>query len=130
MHLGNTAPFEEKSQRWRVVGNSVFDLNPGSSASEPSTLSHRLFDQWKNCITDIIKGSPLKTYSKVRGFVQCGYFAGKKREGFLHCGHPYSLITKYDNSVTFIVRKFRDSVVFQNIFNVPYAWFMSYDIDT
>ena len=30
MYLGNTARFEEKSQRWRAVGNSVFDLTgPG-----------------------------------------------------------------------------------------------------
>ena len=26
LRLGNTAPFEEKSQRWQTVGNSVLDL--------------------------------------------------------------------------------------------------------
>ena len=92
---------------WRVVGNSCVRFEPMTFGPELNTLPHRLFGLWKNCISDIIRGSPLKTYSKVRGVVQCEYFAGKKREGSLHCGHPYSLITKHDNSVAFIARKFR-----------------------
>ena len=34
---GNTAPFEEKSQQWRAVGNTVSDLT--GSKFEPHLLS-------------------------------------------------------------------------------------------
>ena len=34
----NTAPFEEMSQQWRVVGNTVYDLNLRSYALESNTL--------------------------------------------------------------------------------------------
>ena len=79
MHLGNTAPFEEKSQRWRVVGNSVFDLNPWPPAPELSTVPHRLSGRWKSCITHIIRSSPLKTYHEVRGLISADISRERER---------------------------------------------------
>ena len=38
---------------------------------------------------------------------QCEHFTHKEREGFLHCKHPYFLVTKHENSVAFIALKFR-----------------------
>ena len=37
--VGNTAPFEKMSQRWRAVGNTVFDLT--SQRFEPRTSRFR-----------------------------------------------------------------------------------------
>ena len=39
LHPGNTAPFEEMSQRWRVVGNTVFHLT--GPRFEPQTIRSR-----------------------------------------------------------------------------------------
>ena len=39
MRPGNTAPFEEMSQRWRAVGNTVFDLT--GLRFEPQTSRSR-----------------------------------------------------------------------------------------
>ena len=39
MRPGNTAPFEEKSQRWRAVGNTVSDLT--GPRFEPQTSRSR-----------------------------------------------------------------------------------------
>ena len=39
LRLGNTAPFEEMSQRWRAVGNTVSDLT--GPRFEPQTSRSR-----------------------------------------------------------------------------------------
>ena len=64
LRLGNTVPFEEKLQRWRAIGKSVFDLTgPGFElltfrTKAKSTLPHRLCGRWKSYLTDIFRGCP------------------------------------------------------------------------
>ena len=46
VHQGNTAPFEEMSQRWRAVGNTVTDLTsprfaPKTSCSRDERVTAR-----------------------------------------------------------------------------------------
>ena len=48
MRLGNTAPFEEMSPRWRAIGNTVFDL--AGSRFKPQT-SRSKYQRVSACLT-------------------------------------------------------------------------------
>ena len=61
--MGNTAPFEEMLQRWRVVGNTVSDLT--GPRFEPQTSRYRDERVTARHETNISETRKLKKHKKV-----------------------------------------------------------------
>ena len=57
LRLGNTAPFQEVLQRWRAVGNTVFDLTGSSFESQTFRSSD-----------ERVRARPFDRYEKLPNF--------------------------------------------------------------